>query len=74
MRDVGKSAGRALSLITTLGVTMAASTLIGYFAGSFLDRRLGTYPWFVFFFSICGIAAGFKGIFRIIKEDIEGKR
>jgi len=34
----GSSAWRALSLMTNLGITLAASVLIGYYIGYYLDK------------------------------------
>lgn len=68
MDKLGK-VSKALSLFTTLGLTMAASVWVGYLAGHFLDGKFGSYPWLTLFLSLSGIGAGFKGVFRILKED-----
>lgn len=65
---------KALSLFTSLGITMAASAWIGWLIGTTIDRALHTYPWFTLFFSLSGIGAGFKGVFRLIREDEDEKR
>jgi F0F1-type ATP synthase assembly protein I len=67
------SAWRALGLMTNIGVTMAASVAIGYYIGHYLDLWLlhQKVSWFTLFFSLCGIGAGFKGVFRLIDQTLQ---
>ncbi|NLK39801.1 MAG: hypothetical protein GX303_06125 [Clostridiales bacterium] len=37
--------------------------LIGVLIGRFLDNLLGTTPWLLLVFSLCGAGAAFKAIF-----------
>jgi ATP synthase protein I len=46
---------------------MAAFILSGYFIGSYLDKRLGTDPWFLLFFLLLGIVGGFWEYLKILK-------
>lgn len=59
--------------VTSIGIIMALSAALGFFLGSFLDRKLGTSPWLMMVFSILGIAGGFIEAIRMIiqasKED-----
>jgi ATP synthase protein I len=54
---------RLLGVLSTVGITMVVATVIGYFAGLYLDRFFGTSPWLTIVFLIFGIAAGFKNLF-----------
>lgn len=72
--DKSGSTARALSLFTNLGITMAASVWLGYFIGDFIDDKLHSFPWFTLVFSLSGIGAGFKGIFRILRESESKKQ
>lgn len=68
------SAWRVLNLATSLGVTMAASVFLGYYIGHYLDKWIlhsPKTPWLTFIFSLIGIAAGFRGIFRLINESLD---
>ena len=69
----GAAGWRALNLVTTLGITMAASVFLGYYIGHYLDMWILHNPtsWFTFIFSLLGIAAGFRGVFRLINESME---
>jgi ATP synthase protein I len=46
----------------SLGLEMGLSVAIGAGIGYWLDSRLGTQPWLLLFFLLCGVAAGFKGM------------
>ena len=54
---------RLLGVLSTVGITLVAATVIGYFLGLFLDRVFGTSPWLTIIFLIFGIAAGLKNLF-----------
>ena len=53
----------AISFLSQIAVTMAASVLIGVFLGRFLDKLLGTTPWLLLVFSLLGVIAAIKAIF-----------
>ncbi|HAA89103.1 MAG: Uncharacterized protein XD63_0576 [Thermoanaerobacterales bacterium 50_218] len=73
MARKGVTFWRALSLMTNIGLTMAASVLIGYFMGHYLDKWIlhKEDSWFTIVFSLFGIAAGFRVIFRLINESLQ---
>lgn len=54
---------RALAYFSHIGVTMAASVVIGVLLGKFLDDMLGTTPWLLLVFSLCGAGAAIKVMF-----------
>jgi ATP synthase protein I len=54
---------RALSVISQIGLMLAACVLVGVLLGRFLDNLLGTSPWLLIVFSLLGMAAAFKSIF-----------
>lgn len=47
---------------------MAVATAIGFGVGHWLDGELGTDPWLMLLFLLCGVAAGFKGLIRTANE------
>lgn len=73
MARKGVAFWRALSLMTNIGLTMALSVLIGYFMGHYLDKWILHKEDYVFtiVFSLFGIAAGFRVIFRLINESLQ---
>ena len=64
-----KGALHALSFSSQIGFTMAACIFVGVFSGKFLDKLLGTSPWFLLVFSLLGAAAAFWMIFRLSKKN-----
>lgn len=60
---------RALAQFSHIGVVVAASIFIGVLSGKYIDRFLGTSPWFLLIFSLLGIGAAFKSLFDVPKDD-----
>lgn len=58
---------RALAYLSNIGFTMAAAVIVAVFIGRFLDRRLGTDPWFLLIFSLLGVVTALKALFNISK-------
>jgi F0F1-type ATP synthase assembly protein I len=56
---------------TTLALVLPASTALGYLAGYFLDRWLGT-DYLKVVFLLLGIAAGFVELIRLVQKDTGG--
>lgn len=59
---------RALANFSQIGVTMAASVLIGVMLGKYLDGILGTSPWLLLIFSLLGVGAAIRSLFNIFKD------
>ncbi len=59
---------RQVGLLTTIPLLLAVSPLIGFFIGSFLDRRFGTDPIFTIIFLIMGFVAGARQVINVIKK------
>jgi F0F1-type ATP synthase assembly protein I len=47
---------------------MAVGPILGYYMGSFLDRKLGTDPYLMVVFIFFGFAASGKGVYDLIKK------
>ena len=66
------------ALLTSVGIMFPVSITLGAAFGYFLDRRLGTLPWFSAIFLVFGIAAAFINLFRTLnkfeKLDAEGQK
>jgi ATP synthase protein I len=59
---------RMIGVLSTVGITLVAATVIGFYAGYTLDRFFGTSPWLMLVFLVLGIAAGFKNLFDQVKK------
>jgi F0F1-type ATP synthase assembly protein I len=52
----------------SVGIEMAVAILIGWWAGSWLDERLGTETWLMLLLLLCGVGAGFKALIREARQ------
>jgi len=50
--------------VASVGIEMGISVGIGYFMGHYLDLWLDTSPYLVVFFTVAGIWAAFKALWR----------
>jgi ATP synthase protein I len=68
--DLAKSTRGAYRVLsqTSVGLEMGIAVILGLFFGKWLDGKAGTEPWLMILFVIFGFAAGFKGIFRALRE------
>ncbi|MBW1781097.1 MAG: AtpZ/AtpI family protein [Deltaproteobacteria bacterium] len=57
-----------LGYVSTIGMTMAFSIALGALSGYYIDKWLGTKPWFFFIFLGFGIAAAFRNLFILYKK------
>jgi ATP synthase protein I len=59
---------RKATQVSSVGLGLVISVLIGYFVGNWLDGLLKCRPWMTLLFLLLGIAAGFLNIFRTVKR------
>ena len=59
---------RSLGMLASVGMTFVVATAGATIGGYFLDRWLGTTPWFTLIGIGVGVAAGFRGLFRSVKN------
>jgi len=59
---------RSLSMVSQLGLTVAACIIIGVLLGRWLDNLLNTSPWLLLLFSLLGVVAAFKSLFEFVKK------
>ncbi len=57
-----------VSRYTSVGLELGFSVAIGIVSGYYLDQWLGTSPWLTIFLLLCGVAAGFKRIYLVLKS------
>ena len=59
---------REIGRYGTIGFEMVISVVLGLLFGWWMDSLFHTKPWLTLVFMLFGIAAGFKGIFRVLKS------
>src|SRR5689334_17889634 len=62
-----RSVYQTLSL-SSVGLEMGIAVVLGLLFGRWLDGKFGTDPWLMIVFLGFGMAAGFKGVFRAMRE------
>ncbi len=68
MKKETRQAMRELAYFSSLGLAVAFSIFIGLFLGVFIDKWIGTSPWFMLLGLGFGIAAGFSNIALAVKK------
>ena len=51
-----------------VGTQLAASLIVGYLIGAWLDRQLGTRPWMIVLWVLAGMTAGFRELFKTARK------
>ncbi|MCC6543306.1 MAG: AtpZ/AtpI family protein [Nitrospirae bacterium] len=57
---------RQVGLYTGIPVLLVAGPAIGFFIGNYLDKKLGTDPWFMIFFIVVGFVASIRQTIEFI--------
>lgn len=73
-RTTNRQTAKAISNFSQVGVTMAASVLVGVFLGKFLDNFFNTSPWLLLLFSLFGVGAAIKSLFNWPDDEEEKKK
>lgn len=59
---------RILGHLSTIGMAMAISVILGVLIGFYLDDKFNTEPWFFIIFLGLGIVAAFKNLHKLYKK------
>lgn len=59
---------RKLAEVSSIGLILPSSIVVGLFFGTMLDKWLGTRPWMLLIFLILGVVSGFLNLFRAIRK------
>ena len=51
-----------------VGLEIAVAIGIGYLGGQYLDRKLGTAPWFMWVGFLAGVGAAIKALVRVVRS------
>ncbi|CUI17266.1 hypothetical protein PNK_1657 [Candidatus Protochlamydia naegleriophila] len=64
---------KQVGVYLTIPFVLAVSPIVGWLIGSWLDRKLGMAPYFMYLGVLLGFIAGFRELYRIIKQFGDGK-
>lgn len=59
---------RQIGAFITVPFVLAIPPVLGWFFGSWIDKKLGTEPYFMYGLVVLGFIAGFRELFRLIKR------
>lgn len=62
---------RTLGFLSSVGISMVASTFIGLAMGYYLDKWLDTSPWLTLIFLGLGIVSGFRNIYILTERELK---
>jgi len=65
---------RQVGLLTTIPLLLAVSPIIGFFIGSFLDKRFNTDPIFTIVFLVIGFIAGARQVMNVVRKTSKDKK
>jgi ATP synthase protein I len=65
---------KALGFLSSVGISMVASTFIGLAMGYYLDKWLGTTPWLTLIFLAIGIISGFRNIYILTERELRRQK
>ena len=52
----------------TIGLEMGICVFLGVLFGAYLDKFFHTKPWLTILFTLFGLVAGFKSLFKLARE------
>jgi ATP synthase protein I len=58
---------RLIGQLSTIGLSFVMAIVLGFGGGYFLDKWLGTKPWFMFLGFFVGLAAGIINVYRVMQ-------
>jgi ATP synthase protein I len=59
---------RRLAELSSIGLLLPSSIIVGLFLGTVLDRWLGTAPWLLLIMTVLGVVSGLLSLFRALKR------
>jgi ATP synthase protein I len=63
-----KKSAIQMAYASSIGISMALAIFGCFFLGTWLDRKLGTKPYFTLLFLLIGISAGFRNFYVLMKR------
>ena len=64
----GRKQLKLASRVGAVGFELALAICVGYFGGRWLDEHWDTKPYLMYLGFICGLIAGFKGLYDLAKR------
>lgn len=65
---------KQVGILTTIPVVLFLGPVIGYFFGSWIDRKFLIYPWVTIISTVLGFLASGREVMRLLKEVLESDK
>jgi len=65
---------RRLAELSSIGLLLPSSIVVGLVFGYFLDKWLHTGPWLLIIFTLLGVASGLLSLFRALRKYEDDER
>jgi ATP synthase protein I len=74
MREDRYQLFKSLGFLSSVGISMVASTLIGLAIGWWLDKKFDTNPWFTLIFLGFGIVSAFRNVYILTARELRRQK
>ncbi len=71
MADDKRELFKSMGFLSSVGIALVVSILIGLAAGIYLDKWLDTRPWFTLIMLLLGVISGFRNIFILTARELK---
>jgi len=68
MDKASKKVYTQMAYASSVGIGMVLAVFGGLYLGNFLDKKLGTAPFFTFILLLMGVVAGFRSLYTVIRK------
>lgn len=66
--DSYSSQVKQIGALTAIPILLLSGAFVGYFVGSWVDRKFQHYPWFTILFVTLGFVASGREVIRLLKQ------
>lgn len=66
--DSYSSQVKQIGALTAIPILLLSGAFVGYFAGSWIDRKFQLYPWFTILLVALGFVASGREVTRLLKQ------
>ncbi len=71
MEQPRKNPSKTMAIAMRFGVQLVVTTLVGAGLGYWLDGFWGSRPWLMVVGLLLGAVAGFRDLYRLVKDDLK---
>ncbi len=73
MKPSNEGSPKMMAMAMRIGIQLVVATVVGVFLGYWLDEVFGSKPWLMIVGLLVGAVAGFRDVFRLLKNGLDEK-